>query len=165
MSSSRASCSTRAPAPIANLRGDADLAASGPVAPFTPAQGGPAGMVVDQDAHVEGESLPFWLNDAARVEVTPGEGYVQAAEAAAHAGDPLMMGSVAAADALEEDFEDLPPVQPFDFTQIEAKVEEESLGFNTEELIGMSQADRDLMVVTANLEALADLIVDLSLPT
>jgi pentatricopeptide repeat protein len=115
-------------------------------------------MVVDQDAHVEGESLPFWLNDAAEVEVTPGEGYVQAADAAAHAGGPLVMGQVTAADEIEDDFADLPPVQPFDFTQMEGEVKEESLGFNTEELIGMSQGEHDPMVVTANLEALADLV-------
>jgi pentatricopeptide repeat protein len=146
------------PAPIPNLRGEEGQMPSGPMAPFNPAQAGPAGMVVDQDAHVEGEPLPFWLNDAAEVEVTPGEGYIQAAEAAAHAGDPLVMGQVTAADEMEDDFADLPPVQPFDFTQLEGEVKEETLGFNTEELIGMSQGERDPMVVTANLEALADLV-------
>jgi hypothetical protein len=146
------------PAPLPNLRGETGVVTSGPAVPFNPDQGGPAGMVVDQDANVEGQPLPFWLNDAAQVEVTPGEGYVQAAEAAAHAGDPLVMGSVTPADAPDEDFADLPPVQPFDFSDIAGEVKEEALGFNTEELIGMSEADRDPMVVTANLEALADLI-------
>ncbi|HET9492710.1 MAG TPA: hypothetical protein VFR15_00600 [Chloroflexia bacterium] len=145
------------PAPIPNLRGESDMP-SGPMPAFNPAQAGPAPMVVDQDAHVEGEPLPFWLSDAAEVQVTPGEGYVEAAEAAARASEPLVMESVTPADALEDDFADLPPVQPFDFTEVEGKVEDEPLGFNTEELIGMSQGERDSMVVTANLEALADLI-------
>jgi hypothetical protein len=146
------------PAPIPNLRGESGALASEPLAPFTPPPSGPAGMVVDQDEHVEGESLPFWLNDAAEVEVTPGEGYVEGAEAAAHASQPLKMESVTPAAALEDDFADLPPVQPFDFTQIAEAVEDEPLGFNTEELIGTPEGERDPMVVTANLEALADLI-------
>lgn len=146
------------PAPIPNLRGESGVLTSGPVAPFNPPKGGPEGMVVDQDAHVEGESLPFWLNDAAQVEVTPGQGYVEAADAAARASEPLKMESVTPADDVEDDFADLPPVQPFDFAQIAGAAEEESLGFNTEELIGMSGGQRDSMVVTANLEALADLI-------
>jgi pentatricopeptide repeat protein len=145
------------PAPIPNLRGEGGAMPSGPMAPFNLEQGGPAGMVVEQDAQVEGP-LPFWLSEAAQVEVTPGEGYVEAAEAASHANMPLVMESVTPADAVEEDFEDLPPVVPFDFTEIQSPHQEESLGFNTEELIGMAQGEHDPMVVTANLEALADLI-------
>jgi pentatricopeptide repeat protein len=59
---------------------------------------------------------------------------------------------------VSEDFTDLPPIDPFDFSLVGGNDDDEEFGFNADELIGLMPGGRDPMVVTANLEALADLM-------
>lgn len=54
-------------------------------------------------------------------------------------------------------YEDLPPIEPFDFTSLGLAPEEEKLGFNTEELTGMMPSRHDPMRATADLDVLADI--------
>lgn len=55
------------------------------------------------------------------------------------------------------DYEDLPPIEPFDFGALNLPNEEESLGFNTEELSGMMPSRHDPMRATADLDVLSDI--------
>lgn len=57
-----------------------------------------------------------------------------------------------------DDYSDLPPITPFDFSMIEQPEEEESFGFNTEELAGLAPGRQDTLAVTTDLDALADLL-------
>lgn len=54
-------------------------------------------------------------------------------------------------------YEDLPPIEPFDFSSLGLAPEEEELGFNTEELTGMMPSRHDPMRATADLDVLADI--------
>ncbi len=54
-------------------------------------------------------------------------------------------------------YEDLPPIEPFDFSSLGLVEEEEELGFNTEELTGMMPSRHDPMRATADLDVLADI--------
>lgn len=54
-------------------------------------------------------------------------------------------------------YEDLPPIEPFDFSSLGLVPEEEELGFNTEELTGMMPSRHDPMRATADLDVLADI--------
>jgi len=60
--------------------------------------------------------------------------------------------------ATDMDFADLPPIDPFDFSVLENDVSPVSYGFNTEELSGLAPDQYEPMMITANLEALADLL-------
>jgi hypothetical protein len=57
-----------------------------------------------------------------------------------------------------DDYSDLPPITPFDFSMVEQPEEEESFGFNTEELAGLAPGRQDTLAVTTDLDALADLL-------
>jgi pentatricopeptide repeat protein len=100
-------------------------------------------------------SLPFWLQEKPQVPQAglQGEAAMQAQQnlASQTTGD-------SGAAAVSEDFTDLPPIDPFDFSLVSGADEGEEFGFNTDELIGLMPGGRDPMVVTANLEALADLM-------
>lgn len=117
----------------------------------------------------EEAELPFWLQDAAEVQVTPGQGYVEAAEAgltlmptaesAAAGADVLDMESAAPFDpGGSGSYDDLPPIEPFDFSLLEQLEQEEELGLSLDELSGIQPAEHEPMMVTANLEALHALI-------
>lgn len=58
----------------------------------------------------------------------------------------------------DSDYGQLPPIEPFDFAALPANDKVESLGFNTEELTGMSMVHDDPMTATVNLAAVADLL-------
>lgn len=66
--------------------------------------------------------------------------------------------SMSKPEYVSEDFSELPPIAPFDFSTLPTNEQPESLGFNTEELSGQAPSAHDPMIVTANLEALADLL-------
>jgi hypothetical protein len=53
----------------------------------------------------------------------------------------------------QDDFGDLPPIEPFDFSLMPSSDTDESLGFNTEELRGMTSDVNDPMTATINLAA------------
>src|SRR5439155_27292082 len=55
-------------------------------------------------------------------------------------------------------FAELPPIEPFDFSMIQPPPQQESLGFNTEELTGAALSAYEPMMVTANLDELAKLL-------
>ncbi|MEA2576112.1 MAG: hypothetical protein QOH93_3410 [Chloroflexia bacterium] len=57
----------------------------------------------------------------------------------------------------DADYEDLPPIEPFDFTSLGVTAEEDSYGFNTQELLGVLPSQHDPMRATANLDVLADI--------
>lgn len=117
--------------------------------------------------------LPFWLQENA----TGGDASTETGDTF---GDFEMVGGVAVArDAIsgtlvtsgplqssgplgaagdDIDYSDLPPIEPFDFSLISVPEKEEELGFNTEELTGTAPPARDPMMVTANLDVLADLL-------
>ncbi|MGA7731035.1 MAG: hypothetical protein WCD37_07155, partial [Chloroflexia bacterium] len=65
---------------------------------------------------------------------------------------------MAAPQAQDDNFGELPPIEPFDFSLLPTNDVEEPLGFNTEELIGLAPDDHDPMTVTVNLAAVADLL-------
>ncbi|MDQ5823899.1 MAG: hypothetical protein M3441_06750 [Chloroflexota bacterium] len=54
-------------------------------------------------------------------------------------------------------YADLPPIEPFDFTSLGLAPEEDSYGFNTEELLGVLPPTHDPMRATADLDVLADI--------
>ncbi|MDQ3928777.1 MAG: hypothetical protein M3328_06480, partial [Chloroflexota bacterium] len=54
-------------------------------------------------------------------------------------------------------YEDLPPIEPFDFTSLGIAPEEDAYGFNTEELLGVLPPTHDPMRATADLDVLADI--------
>lgn len=58
----------------------------------------------------------------------------------------------------DDDFTELPPIEPFDFSMIQTPLHEEELGFRTEELTGTAPTTHDPMMITANLDVLADLL-------
>jgi hypothetical protein len=113
--------------------------------------------------------LPFWLQDTAVAE-TPVGGALSFAEPSesymAGVGDaePFQPseGSDAAveetSEAEVEDFAELPPIEPFDFSMVQTPVQEEALGFKTDELAGSTPSTFDPLMVTANLDVLADLM-------
>ncbi|MBF6614255.1 MAG: hypothetical protein IVW55_14105 [Chloroflexi bacterium] len=112
-----------------------------------------------------GGELPFWLRDAAEVEVTPGEGYVEAASKATTAVEVpatvptvIMERAPAFQQPAEQSFADLPPIEPFDFSLLGLEEIDDGLGFSTQELTGGLPMHHEPMMVTANLEALADVI-------
>lgn len=59
--------------------------------------------------------------------------------------------------AAELDYEDLPPIEPFDFTSLNMAPEEDEYGFNADELLGVMPSTKDPMRATANLDVLADI--------
>ena len=61
-------------------------------------------------------------------------------------------------EAPEDDYSDLPPIAPFDFTALNLADQGESLGFNTEELLGIVPERHEGMRATTDLAALADLL-------
>ncbi|MEO8285326.1 MAG: hypothetical protein ABI670_02695 [Chloroflexota bacterium] len=112
----------------------------------------------DEPAPRSQSALPFWLQEGSRAAASIPE---SAQSPAQLASDPAMdmAGNFAADAALgQEEFNDLPPIDPFDFALLDSQVDDEAFGFNTEELAGLMPGGRDPMVVTANLEALADLL-------
>ena len=77
----------------------------------------------------------------------------QKAEAEA-VGSPLdLFGGTA-----DEGFGDLPQLEPFNFELLPTTEKVDTLGFNTEELTGMSMNEHDPMTATVNLAAVADLL-------
>jgi hypothetical protein len=77
------------------------------------------------------------------------------AEQAAH-DEPAV--EEAPEEAPEDDYLDLPPIAPFDFTALNLAEQGESLGFNTEELLGIVPERHEGMRATTDLAALADLL-------
>ncbi|MEO5953368.1 MAG: hypothetical protein ABIQ44_12955, partial [Chloroflexia bacterium] len=74
------------------------------------------------------------------------------AESVASAAD--FFGSV----GQDDDYGQLPPFEPFDFSVLPTNDKAELLGFNMEELSGMTMNDHDPMTATMNLAAVADLL-------
>jgi hypothetical protein len=143
------------------------------------AQPGP----IEGTAEVAEEPLPFWLTNAddggavEEGEVFPnveqpvwpwatetGETAVETAGIGTGTVDvgltaPTLESVIEYGEDDEElDFADLPPIEPFDFSVIPVPEQEESLGFNTEELTGAVPNSYDPMMATANLDVLADLL-------
>jgi hypothetical protein len=124
--------------------------------PQAPVEAAPvAGIAGDEEA------LPFWLQESSTVE--QGDGQAEAsiemqatAEGVMQPASPEMTSAPLAGEA--PDFNDLPPIEPFDFSALEQSVEEERLGFNTEELSGTVPNSHEPLMVTANLDVLADLL-------
>jgi pentatricopeptide repeat protein len=96
-------------------------------------------------------SLPFWLQDRSQ---SPQVEQPLQTQPSWSAQDTSTPDSVPGND----EFADLPPIDPFDFSMVSSGEDEVPFGFNTDELIGLLPGGRDPMVVTANLEALADLM-------
>ena len=105
-----------------------------------------------QQAVVQGP-LPFWLQDRPQNGAAASEGMSQLDSISSPAS--ALSDSVAGTDPVVGE---LPPIAPFDFSTLAGDMEDEPFGFNTEELSGLVMGERDPMVVTANLEALADLM-------
>jgi len=97
--------------------------------------------------------LPFWLQDRPQNGAAASEGMSQLDSISSPAN--ALSDSVAGTDPVVGE---LPPIAPFDFSTLAGDMEDEPFGFNTEELSGLVFGERDPMVVTANLEALADLM-------
>lgn len=124
---------------------------------------------VEMDSAVPAEEdLPFWLEDRPQAAVSGALPSLTAEDLPALpltsffeevTGAPLEeTGEPEAAQAEEFDFSELPPIEPFDFSLIQTPEEEEELGFRTEDLAPNNQGGREPLVVTANLDVLADLL-------
>jgi hypothetical protein len=72
--------------------------------------------------------------------------------------EPVAQDEPALEEAPEDDYSDLPPIAPFDFTALNLAEQGESLGFNTEELLGIVPERHEGMRATTDLAALADLL-------
>jgi hypothetical protein len=72
--------------------------------------------------------------------------------------EPATQEDPALEEAPEDDYSDLPPIAPFDFTALNLAEQGESLGFNTEELLGIVPERHEGMRATTDLAALADLL-------
>lgn len=57
----------------------------------------------------------------------------------------------------EFNYDDLPPIEPFDFTSLNVAPEEDDYGFNADELLGVMPSNRDPYRATADLDVLADI--------
>jgi pentatricopeptide repeat protein len=122
--------------------------------------------------------LPFWLQDS-EARAVPGEAQLNASVAAQPMPEMYTMPSQPSApsalpafesmrpapqprhtveNTADDEFTQLPPIEPFDFASLQDEEDDDQLGFNTEELSGLMANSRDSLVVTANLEALADLL-------
>jgi pentatricopeptide repeat protein len=116
--------------------------------------GAPAGDTM-KPAAAQGP-LPFWLQDQPQRSAPASEGPSQSPLNPT----PIPSSGSGAVYPLSADqaLGDLPPIIPFDFSTLGGDLDDEPFGFNTEELNGLVLGERDPMVVTANLEALADLM-------
>lgn len=120
------------------------------------------------------EELPFWLQDRSSGEAQGAGGMpalsVEGFPPVATLSDTSSPTSSVAVQEppVEEaakpapeptfDFAELPPIEPFDFSMLQPVQEEEELGFSTEELTSVQPQDHEPMMVTANLDVLADLL-------
>ncbi len=112
---------------------------------------------------IEEGAVPFWPRDAAQIETTPGEGYIEASQAVSQ-----VQSDQSIAPAIEEapeymgsgndSFAELPPIEPCDFSALNLSPEEESFGFDPAELTGLSPSTHESLMITTNLEALADIL-------
>lgn len=110
-------------------------------------------------------SLPFWLQEATKAvssgpagtSVTPGD---WASMPVSSPEDEIAAVHQEATARQEEppDLGELPPIDPFDFSMLNLQPEEERLGIDLEELSGTAKPTNQPMRVTANLEAVADLL-------
>lgn len=90
-------------------------------------------------------SIPSeWVGSAQTVEPAPAELF---------GAQPEMITPDA-----QNDYGQLPEIEPFDFSLLPTNETVESLGFNTEELTGLAAIEHDPMTVTVNLAAVADLL-------
>ncbi|HUP27608.1 MAG TPA: hypothetical protein VM409_04165, partial [Chloroflexia bacterium] len=107
-------------------------------------------------------NLPFWLQTeqpAAPSASSPAQGSISPPSATPEEAAQLKMASAPPMDDLKvEEYLDLPPITPFDFSLLGHVEEEEELGFNASELEGMIPADQVSSRVTTDLGALADLL-------
>jgi pentatricopeptide repeat protein len=127
----------------------------------------------------EADALPFWLRDTAELTAIPELQHIVAEDAQAQAGAPndTVAPAPAASGAVElapqeagtlDDYLDLPPIEPFDFSILQLpeepkqviQAEEEDLGFRTGELLAsmVSMPDAGASGPTADLDALDQLI-------
>jgi hypothetical protein len=115
----------------------------------------PTGLLIQDTAQRDWGTEEGFLSEPARP--MPSEWVGEVTEAApADLSAPSM--EVATPEALDDNFGDLPPIEPFDFSLLPTNDVEEPLGFNTEELIGLNLDDPDPMTITVNLAAVADLL-------
>jgi tetratricopeptide (TPR) repeat protein len=111
----------------------------------------------------DGEALPFWLQNTGNLNSQSLAGGMQAPNAMPQvsAFAPVAHDTEEAATPEGQDeslYADLPPIDPFDFASLELAVEDESLGFNTEELSGFSRSSYEPMTATADLQVVASIL-------
>ncbi len=110
--------------------------------------------------------LPFWLRGTEEPSVSD-----NSPEQEDNAGLPTVSVDLDAQDHMMSqapafsapistfnDYADLPPIDPFDFTSLGLEVEEEGFGLNTEELSGHGHPHYDLMTATADLQVVASIL-------
>jgi tetratricopeptide (TPR) repeat protein len=113
----------------------------------------------------DGEALPFWLQNTGQLNSQSMVSDMQAmdpmSQMSAYAPDAAGTEASAAPEGEGEGeyaYADLPPIDPFDFASLDLAVEDEALGFNTEELAGYSRSNYDPMVATADLQVVASIL-------
>ena len=124
------------------------------VAPFDASMLAPT---AEAEAPVDVEELELAPTFQAETYAEP-QAELEAAPAMELEAEPAVaVEAQAEASSDEPHYEELPPIEPFDFTSLGLAPEEDAYGFNTEELLGVLPSNRDPMRATANLDVLADI--------